>query len=130
MAYFASPVLKIQRMKKKAHPILNFLKKVLHLKKSHVYHDEMIIIGLVTAVTLHAIYDFVLSIDRIILGIPLHIPIMLLYFFGGFWYLSGLLKKKDHQLKLGLIGTKAISKKDFVKLLDEIQVVKEKMKNN
>ncbi|MBU0728051.1 PrsW family intramembrane metalloprotease [Patescibacteria group bacterium] len=128
MSYFASPMLKIQHMKKKSHPVLQFLKRVLHLKKSAVYHDEMLVIGLFSAMFLHAIYDFVLTINITLIGIPLHIPIMLLYFFGGFWYLNRLLKKKEYNLKLGLVGTSIMPKEDFRKLLDEIQEIKEKMK--
>lgn len=128
MAFFASPMLKIQHMKKKSHPVLDFLKHVLHLRRSHVYHDEMILIGLVSAMVLHALYDFVLTMEFKVIGIPLYIPVMLLYFFGGFWYLMRLLKKKDLNLKLGLIGTTVMPKEDFVKLLGEIQEIKEKMK--
>ena len=127
MAYFASPVLKIQHMKRKTHPVLEFFKRVLHLKKSLIYHDEMLILGLISAMVLHAIYDFVLTIGKTFLGIPLHIPIMLLYFFGGFWLLSKLLKKKEYNLKLGLVGTDVMPKEDFVKLLDEVQEIKERM---
>ena len=130
MAFFSSPMLKIQRMKNKRHPILKFLKKVFRIKKSLVYHDEMLVIGLFSAMFLHAIYDFAFSININILGLPLHIPIMLLYFFGGFWYLMHLLKKKDHHLKLRLIGTRVMPKRDFAELLDKVQAIKKKMKNN
>lgn len=123
MAFFASPMLQIQQMKRKRHPILQLLKKVLHLKRSHVYHDEMLVIGLISAMFLHAIYDFLLSIQ---LG-PYLIGVMLVYFFGGFWYLSYLLKKKEHNLKLGLVGTNVMPKEDFEKLLQQVQVIKEKM---
>ena len=60
-------------------------------------------------------------------GIPMYIPVMLLYFFGGFWFLNRLLRKKDHNLKLGLVGTKVMPKEDFAKLLDQVQVTKERM---
>jgi len=130
MAYFASPMLKIQKMKKNTHPVLSFLKRILNFRKSQVYHDEMLTIGLLTAVILHAIYDFVLSIGKSVMGVPLHIPMILLYFFGGFWYLNNLLQKKELNLKLGLVGTKAMPKEDFEKLLGDIQVIKEKMKED
>ena len=130
MAFFASPVLKIQHMKRKRHPILQFLKRVLHLKKSHVYHDEMIVIGLVLSMVIHGLYDFFLTINISVAGIPLVVPIMFLYFFGGFWLLNNLLKKKDLNLKLGLVGTSVMPKEDFVKLLDEIGELKEKMREN
>ena len=128
MAFFASPMLKIQYMKQKTHPILQFLKRVLHLKRSMIYHDEMLVIGLIAAMVLHAIYDFVLTIGKTFLGIPLHIPIMLLYFFGGFWLLSRLLRKKEYNLKLGLVGTDVMPKKDFIELLNEVQELKQKMR--
>ena len=126
MAFFSSPMLKIQHMKKKSHPVLQFLKRILHLKKSHVYHDEMFVIGMVLSMGVHAVYDFILSID--FLGF-LVAPVMLLYFFGGFWFLNNLLKKKDLHLKLGLVGTDVMPKEDFRKLLDEIGEIKEKMQN-
>lgn len=127
MAYFASPMLKIQYMKSKKHPVLQFFKDVLHIKKSFMYHNEMLIIGLIASMALHALYDFVLTINVKFIGIPLHIPIMLLYFFGGFWLLSKLLKTKDFNLKLGLVGTDIMPKKDFVQLLNEVQEIKNKM---
>ncbi len=129
MAFFASPMLKIQHMKKKRHPVLQFLKRVLHLKKSHVYHDEMFVIGLALAMVIHAFYDFFLTMNIIVLGIPLVVPVMIGYFLGGFWLLNYLLKKKDLNLKLGLVGTSVMPKEDFRKLLDEVQEIKERMQN-
>jgi len=128
MAFFASPMLKIQWMKQNRHPILEFLRRTVHLKRSIIYHDEMMVIGLVLSMVMHAIYDFVLSVGLKVFGIPLHIPIMLLYFFGGFWFLSRLLQERDHNLKLGLVGTDVMPKSDFVKLLNEVQELKEKMR--
>ncbi|MBN2087229.1 PrsW family intramembrane metalloprotease [Candidatus Peregrinibacteria bacterium] len=118
MAFFASPVLKIEYLKKKKHPVLGFFSTILHLKKENVYHDEMLLIGLVSALSLHAIYDFVLSMEFVVLGLPLHIPIMLLYFFGGFWYLNHLLKKKELNINLGLIGDKPVSREEFIKMIE------------
>lgn len=127
MAYFSSPVLKIQHMKRKQHPVLVFLKRVFHMKKSHIYHDEMFAIGLVLSMVIHGIYDFVLTINVNILGIPLFLPMIFIYFFGGFWFLNMLLKRKDLNLKLGLVGTNVMPKEDFRKLLDEISVIKDQM---
>ncbi len=126
MAFFASPVLKIQEIKKVRHPVLQFLKNVLHVRRSRVYHDEMLIIGLLSAMILHALYDFALSIGVRVAGVPLQVPVMVLYFFGGFFYLRKLLEKKDFQLKLGLVGTSVMPKEDFEKLLDQIQQIKER----
>jgi len=129
MAFFASPMLKIQYMKKISHPIIQFFKKILHLKRSRIYHDEMFVIGMLLSMVIHALYDFLLSIQASLFGIPMVIPIMFLYFFGGFWFLDKLLKKKDHNLKLGLVGTNVMPKEDFVKLLDEIHAIKAKMES-
>lgn len=129
MAFFASPMLKIQYMKKISHPVIQFFKKILHLKRSRIYHDEMFVIGMVLSMVVHALYDFLLSIKASLFGIPMVIPVMFLYFFGGFWFLDKLLKKKDLNLKLGLVGTNVMPKEDFVKLLDEIHVIKAKMES-
>lgn len=126
MAFFSSPMLTVQHMKKKRHPILKLLKKILHLKKSHVYHDEMFVIGMVLSMVIHAIYDFVLTWEA--LGF-LVMPLMLVYFIGGFWFLNTLLKKKDLNLKLGLVGTNVMPKEDFEKLVDEIEEIKEEMES-
>lgn len=127
MAYFASPMLKIQHMKKKDHPILSFIKRVFRIKRSILYHNEMFVIGLVLSMVIHGLYDFLLSVNPTLLGIPLILPIMFAYFFGGFWYLNSLLQKKDLNLKLGLVGTSVMPKEDFKKLLNQIQEIKEKM---
>jgi RsiW-degrading membrane proteinase PrsW (M82 family) len=129
MAYYASPMLKIQYMKRKRHPVLQFLKDALYIKKSFMYHNEMMALGLIFAMGLHAIYDFVMKINIVFIRIPLSIPIMLIYFFGGFWLLSRLFRIKDFNLKLGLVGTEIMPKKDFIKLLNEVQEIKERMKN-
>jgi RsiW-degrading membrane proteinase PrsW (M82 family) len=129
MAFFASPMLKIQYMKKNRHPVLQFLKKILHLKRSQLYHDQMFILGLLISMVTHAMYDFFLTINARLLGIPMVIPIMFIYFFGGFWFLDLLLKKKDHNLKLHLVGTSVMPKEDFIKLLDEIHAIKDKMES-
>ena len=128
MAFFASPMLKIQYMKQITHPVLQFFKNLLHLKRSMIYHDEMATIGLLLAMFMHAVYNFILTMNIKFIFIPLHVPVMLLYFFGGFWLLNRLLTRKDLALKLGLVGTEIMPKEDFVKLLNEIQEIKEKMK--
>ena len=87
----------------------------------------MYVIGMTLSMGVHAIYDFILSIES--LGF-LVAPVMLLYFFGGFWFLNNLLKKKDLHLKLGLVGTDVMPKEDFRKLLDQVSEIKEKMNDS
>lgn len=124
MAYFASPMLMIQHMKQIRHPMLQFFHRVIHLRRSRLYHDEMLMIGMVLAMGLHGLYDFLLTLQ---IGI-LVLAVMFLYFFGGFWLLSNLLKKKDLNLKLGLVGTSVMPKEDFEKLLNEVHEIKEEMR--
>lgn len=102
LAYFASPIMRLQHAEKKRHPILIFFKNLLHMKKSHLYRNEMITIGLVLAMLLHAIYDFVLS-STINLSPILITLTVLLYFFGGYYFLSYLLKRKESRLQLGML---------------------------
>ena len=128
MAFFSTQMMQVEYLKKKTHPILDFLKRILHLRKDRVFRNEMIAIGLLSAMVLHAIYDFVLTINVNIVGVPLHVPIMLIYFFGGFWYLKKLLKRKDLALKLGLIGTAVMPKEDYEKIMTEVSEAEEKMK--
>ncbi len=102
LAYFASPIMRLEHAEKKRHPVLVFFKNLLHMKKSHLYHNEMMTIGLVTAMLLHAVYDFVLS-STINLS-PLMISgTILIYFFGGYYYLSHLIKQQKNKLQLGLL---------------------------
>ncbi|MBN2306728.1 PrsW family intramembrane metalloprotease [Candidatus Peregrinibacteria bacterium] len=101
-AYFASPILRLEHVQKKRHPMLIFFKNLLHMKKSHLYQNEMITIGLVLAMLLHAIYDFVLS-STINLSPVLIAGTILLYFFGGYYFLSYLIKRKESKLQLGLL---------------------------
>lgn len=124
MAYFASPMLQIKEIKRENHPILNFFKNVLHLKASRLYHYQMITIGLLLSMVLHALYDFILSLEY---GF-LYIPVMMLYFFGGYHFLMNLIRQKDMNLKLGLVGTQVMPKEDFAKLLEQVQSIKEKMR--
>jgi RsiW-degrading membrane proteinase PrsW (M82 family) len=103
LAHFASPVLRMQYAEKKRHPVLIFLKNLLHMKKSHLFRDEMMAIGLVLAMFLHAVYDFALS-STINLSPLIVSGTILLYFFGGYYYLSYLMKKKGSKIEMGLIN--------------------------
>jgi len=82
--------------------------------------------GLIIAIVVHALYDFLLSLN---IGF-LVAPIMFAYLFGGFWFLRYLLVQKDLNLKLGLVGTDIMPKEDFTKLLDQIQEIKNKMRDS
>ena len=101
-AYFASPILRLEHAQKKRHQVLIFFKSILHMRKSHLYHDEMITIGLVLAMLLHAVYDFVLS-STVNLSPALITGTVILYFFGGYYLLVYLIRRKKTKLQLGLL---------------------------
>lgn len=102
LAHFASPILRIEHREKKRHPILVFFKNLLHMKKAHLYRNEMMAIGLVTAMVLHAIYDFILSSTANLNSLFISATV-LLYFFGGYYFLLYLMKRKESKLELGLL---------------------------
>jgi len=101
-AHFASPILLREHQQKKEHPVLRFLKTIFHLNTTHLYRDEMMVVGLVLAMFLHAIYNFILSSTVELNGLFIAGSI-LLYFFGGYIILSRLLKKKEDRIELGLL---------------------------
>ena len=102
LAHFASPILRMEHKEKKRHPFLTFFNNVLHLRKSAMYHSEMMTIGLLLAMFLHAMYDFVLS-STINLSSIFVSGTVLIYFFGGYYFLSYLMKRKESKLELGLV---------------------------
>ena len=102
LAHFASPILRLQHKEKKRHPITNFIKSVLYMRSSNLYRDEMMVVGLLLAIFLHAIYNFILS-PLVPVGPTLVAVVLALYFFGGYTYLNYLIKKKESRIELGLI---------------------------
>ncbi len=102
LAHFAAPILRMEHKEKKRHPVLSFFNRALHLRKSVMYHNEMMTIGLLLAMFLHAMYDFVLS-STISLSSLFVSGTVLAYFFGGYYFLSYLMKRKQSKLELGLV---------------------------
>lgn len=107
-AHFASPILLKEHEAKKRRPVLRFFKTIFHLKTSHLYRDEMMVVGLLLAMLLHAVYNFILSSTVEFNGLFIA-GMILLYFFGGYMILSRLLKKKEDKIELGLLTETADS---------------------
>lgn len=124
MAFFADPILAIDHARKKRHPILDFFHRALHLKQSVIYHDEMIMKGLLLAIGLHALYNFILFPEFTLPSWAL-ISMMLVYFFGGYRFLIHLIRKKETQLELGVVQEEAISTPRLEKLMEEVKLIKE-----
>lgn len=102
LAHFASSRA-IQEHKKKNRPaFVIFFRDIFRLKKAHLYRDEMMAIGLLLAVGMHAIYNFILSPSTPFNSWVISV-LIIAYFFGGYLFLGYLLKKKEYKLQLGLI---------------------------
>jgi len=87
VAHFADPILK-KEMREKRHPILKFLHKYLHLKRTVMFHDEKILEGLIIATVLHGAFNVFLEMEWIFVIVP--------FLFMGYLILSHLLEKKEN----------------------------------
>ena len=106
LAYFADPLLHRDHHKKWRDKIPDFFHKFFHFKTETVFKDEMITLGLLIAVFLHGIFDFLMHIDFSLgnfLGreIRLFFVILPVFLVFGFAFLSHLLTKKEDQLHFG-----------------------------
>ncbi len=91
VAHFADPILK-KELREKRHPILQFLHKYMHIKRRVMFHDEMILEGLIVAATLHGFFNIILEMEWIFAIVP--------FLFGGYLTLSYLLEKKENLINL------------------------------
>lgn len=91
IAHFADPILK-KELREKRHPILQFLHKYLHIKRTVMFHDEKILEGLIVAATLHGLFNIILEMEWIFAIVP--------FLFGGYLTLSYLLEKKENLVNL------------------------------
>ncbi len=104
LARFAHPVLQDEmRKNRKNHPVLNFLHKILDTPKEKIFKFEQMFIGLFLAISIHALYDFIMEINSFnLLGsLPLVAIAMPLYLIWGLWYLFRILNKKEDHKEFG-----------------------------
>ena len=104
-------VLEDDRARGKKHPILVWMQRLLQVRRVTLFRDEKMMEGLLLAMGLHSLFDFLVSLPDVLPGNPttlgalLHyggplsgIPIVmipgLLYTFGGWFLLSHLFAKK------------------------------------
>ncbi len=106
LGFFATPVL-LRRERNGIHTwIPNFLHRFFHFRKDIVFHHEMTTLGLLVAMTLHGVYDFLLHMN-FSLGnfagreISAHIFFLPMILVGGFAFLNYLLTKKEDQERFG-----------------------------
>ena len=113
VGFFATPMLKEREKAGKHNYIPKIIHQVLHLKKSTVFREEMATMGLLIAMVVHGIYNFVLNMNFYIgtfFGeeFYLHTPMMPIILVVGFAYLNHLLNKKEDQKRFGHLEEKFV----------------------
>lgn len=91
VAHFADPILK-KKIRKERHVILAWLHKVSHLKKTTLFHEEMILEGLLAATFLHAAFNVFLEMEWLVIIVP--------FLFVGYMILDSLLERKENYVDL------------------------------
>ncbi len=133
LSLFAGPYLSSRHARGKAYRFLSFIRRVLRLKEVSVFRTEMIVTGLLSAIFIHGLFNFLVTVPGLLPGNPenLHqllgdgsplflqkIPLLLipclLYVVGGFWLLTHLFLLKDNMDERGYLLSKniVVEKKD------------------
>jgi len=136
ISLFAGPYLQKHENVNRNSIFLKFFRRVLRFSKKTVYKEEKVIEGLIVAMVIHGLYDFILETKLTIgdllgfvgieskINFPIFSIVMVLYFIVGFWFLNHLLNEKNNHLKFGLVGTKAMPEEDYVNLLRKVKGMK------
>ncbi len=107
IACFAKPVLQDELANGQRFFWTKWLHRILHLKSEVVFRDEKILVGLISAAGLHAVFDFLMGMSQhftdnnsptsarvwLLLAIP--------FLVGGFFWLTYLLDKKENHKNYG-----------------------------
>lgn len=113
LAMFAEPLLREQHKAGVLHPILHTVCRLLRFPEEAIFRREMTILGIFSAVLLHGMFNFLVTLPDLLPGNPQSIadlfslgegsflrsiPILLvpslLYVVGGFWLLTFLFQRK------------------------------------
>jgi len=108
-AIFAAPVLIERHARKKRYRILGLLHRMLRLREVSIFRVQMLVTGLLSAIVLHGLFNFLVTLPEILPGqprsvaeligptapifldrVPLLLLPALLYVVGGFWLLTHL----------------------------------------
>lgn len=104
LAHFAQPVLQDHINAGYRFPIVRTLHHIFHLKSSTLFHEEMVVVGLIAAATIHGAFDAMMGLSDyfqnegniflykffLIAAVP--------FLVGGYFWLTALLdKKEDHK---------------------------------
>lgn len=122
LVLFADPLLKEQHAAGKKHWLPLLLHRVLNQPEKNFYRNEKMILGLVASITLHGMFNFLVTLPDLLPGhprtlgdlfgaapgSPLHMVALLVipslfYVVGGFWILSVLFYRKENMKERGVL---------------------------
>ncbi len=134
LAIFAGPYLEERHAHGRAYRMLSALHRLLHIEEVSIFRVQMLVTGLVSAIFLHGMFNFLVTLPEIlpqhprsvadILGenAPLfleRVPFLLIpalfYVVGGFWLLTTLFLRKESMEERGHVVTKQV----LVKIVEE-----------
>lgn len=119
MSIFASSYLEERHKEGKAYRFISFVHGVLRIREASVFRTQMVVTGLLCAVALHGVFNFIVTLPDVLPGNPhelgdlwpslpsfaakfplLMIP-SLVYVVGGFWLLTTLFMRTDAMKERG-----------------------------
>lgn len=121
LAFFASPLLKERFSKGRVHPFIQWVHRLLDMKAETIFSRYKLTQGMLCAVLLHGIFDFVVSLPDILPGNPATIGALIgsspgilhsisitflpsiLYVVGGCWLLVSLFARKEDMKEFGAV---------------------------
>ncbi len=127
IAIFAGPYLQERHARGKTYRILFAIHRVLRLPEISIFRTQMMIMGLASAIFIHGLFNFLVTVPDILPGNPRtlydllghgapafleNVPLLLipclLYVVGGFWLLTHLFLLKDNMVERGFVVTKEV----------------------
>lgn len=127
LAIFAGPVLAERHARKKSYRLLAFLHRMLRLKEISIFRVQMLVTGLLSAIVLHGLFNFLVTLPEILPGqprsvaemigpsaplfldrVPLLLLPALLYVVGGFWLLTTLFLRSENIAERGHLVAKEV----------------------
>lgn len=128
LSIFAGPYLKERHKAGHGYRLTRGLHALMRVPEASVFRVNMLAVGFLCAVTLHAVFNFLVTIPEMLPGNPstlgelwsgtpgflsgvpfLMIP-SLLYVVGGFWLLTSLFLRKENMVELGHLEQAADAK--------------------
>jgi len=125
LSIFAAPYLRERIEAGRTYAVLSALHRLLRLPAVSIFRIQMLLTGFISSVTLHAAFNFMVTVPEILPGRPdivgqllpslssvpvlSQMPVLLfpamLYVVGGFWLLTGLFVKKENMRERGHVLT-------------------------